>query len=157
VKSQASFATYSLVKTDKEKIEDMRIIRNDCRLFMTNNQNEISKSEQEKWFNELDNNYLIPFVFYKYFGLTAQEPIGYAIIKNEKDSVWLTGGLISSYRGKGIGKLLFEMIVEKAKKYNKKIMLDVLKTNINAISLYTKIGFVLSSENEKVFIMEYLV
>lgn len=45
-------------------------------------------------------------------------------------------------RGKGIGNFLLRNVIEEAKKKNcKRIILDVLKTNVPAINLYKKMGF----------------
>lgn len=137
-----------LVETSEDKIEIMRLIRNDCRMYMTNNQNLISPDEQKEWFaNKPDT--IIPFILYENI-----EPIGYAIIKIDGDSALLTGGLIESARGLGHGKDLFSMLINKSIEMEKSPTLEVLKTNARAIKTYKSLGFKIMRENDSIFIME---
>lgn len=59
-------------------------------------------------------------------------------------------GLLSEYRGKGLGSRLLERTIEHAHIKNgiEKVELEVLESNINAIQLYSKYGF--SQEGRKV-------
>jgi GNAT superfamily N-acetyltransferase len=138
----------NLLETTNNTIEVMRIIRNDCRLFMTNNQNPISQKQQEEWFLNKPET-IIPFILYE-----GIEPIGYAIIKIDGNDAILTGGLIESARGLGHGKKLFQMLIDKSKEMNKNPKLEVLKTNNRAIKTYKNLGFKIKDNNDFVFFME---
>ena len=50
----------------------------------------------------------------------------------------------STFRGKGIGKALLQELLNWAEqnRYIEKVSLGVFSTNINAISLYKKMGFI---------------
>ena len=59
-----------------------------------------------------------------------------------KHSAYIVMGILSSYTGKGIGKLLFNSGEEWAKKHNvTRLELTVMTHNVNAIKLYEKVGF----------------
>lgn len=51
-------------------------------------------------------------------------------------------GLLSAYRGQGLGSSLLEKTLEKAKEFGlEKVELSVYTSNVNAIALYRKFGF----------------
>ncbi len=82
---------------------------------------------------------------YEYYTAFYEElPVGYLSIKPETEHLFLSKiYLLSSYRGKGIGKTMMQFITEKAKNYNfSKIRLTVNKYNVNSIKVYEKMGFV---------------
>ncbi|MDA3809259.1 MAG: N-acetyltransferase [Spirochaetaceae bacterium] len=60
-------------------------------------------------------------------------------------------GLIREFRKKGIGSQLLKRTINHAKVYNgiEKVELEVFKSNINAISLYERSGFVFEGERVK--------
>lgn len=52
-------------------------------------------------------------------------------------------GLLANYRGQGLGSLLLNKTLEKAKEFGlEKVELNVYTTNTNAIALYKKVGFI---------------
>lgn len=60
-------------------------------------------------------------------------------------------GLLSEYRGKGLGSRLLEIAIEHAQSKNaiEKVELEVFESNADAISLYNKYGFVLEGRREQ--------
>lgn len=82
---------------------------------------------------------------FEYFLITYEKkPVGYISIKKETESLFLSKiYVLSSYRGKKIGKAAMTFIEEKAKDYQlKSIRLTVNINNTNAIKAYEKLGFV---------------
>jgi GNAT superfamily N-acetyltransferase len=136
------------VKTLKD-LEILRKIRNSCRLFMTNNQNEITKEQQIEWFINKDSK-TIPYVF-----LVDSLPVGYGLIAyKDLGRPWLSGGLLENYRGKGYGKILFQSLVGNCKsKKDPNVYLDVFKDNIPAIETYQKIGFDITESKKDRYVM----
>lgn len=52
-------------------------------------------------------------------------------------------GIVSDYRGQGIGTRLLEAVLKQAKEFGlEKVELNVYTSNTNAIGLYKKLGFV---------------
>ena len=104
--------------TTLDEVEELRKLRNECRLFMTRNTNEISKSEQLDWYNLLDkdNNKLYLLKGIEGGGFTPS--LGYGVIRKEHNNITLSGGLSENDRNKGLGKDLFKLLLTEAKKFN---------------------------------------
>lgn len=118
---------------------EVRVIRNDCRKFMTNDQSYISVFKQVWWY------------FFKYktsndkcYVLYEKKPIGYGFIHNG----FLSLGIIRSYRGKGAGRVLLKFLMESSSK------LEVFKKNKRAIKLYRSEGFKTYKRTEKTLLMK---
>lgn len=59
-----------------------------------------------------------------------------------------------AYQGKGLGKQVLQSVIAQGKSQQLKISLSVLKQN-PAFHLYQRLGFVLVSEDEKSYYLEY--
>ena len=82
---------------------------------------------------------------FEYFLITYEkQPVGYISIKKEAETLFLSKiYVLSSYRGKKIGKAAMAFVEEKAKNYRlKRIRLTVNINNTNAIKAYERLGFV---------------
>ena len=141
-----SYCLYELKLADQTSLEDLRVIRNECRLFMTNNTNIISEIDQMEWFSTLKPN-TKPYVFYM-----NGDPIGYALTVTNNNITIISGGLSDKLRNHGVGKELFRSIISVC--LTETIRLEVLKTNQRAIKTYDSLGFTTIGENENVFYME---
>jgi ribosomal protein S18 acetylase RimI-like enzyme len=60
-----------------------------------------------------------------------------------------------AFQGQGIGRKVIEDIIEKARKENKKIELQVFKINTRAKKLYQELGFTVTGETELHYQMRY--
>lgn len=139
-----------------QDLETLRNIRNDCRCFMTRSTKEISKEDQEVWFNFIDKNKTKPFLFQEvYDGVLVCSPIGYGLVRIENDCVLISGGLNKAYRGRGFGNILFNLLIIESKKFNLPIKLEVLKSNTVAVHLYKKLGFEKVKESDTIYEMIY--
>lgn len=145
-----------LLKVQNEyDVEQLRLIRNECKNFMTRNTSEITKEQQQNWYNNLDKENNELFLLNAVHHGVAAEPIGYGYIRVENGSVLLTGGLLKTQRGKGYGYILFDYLVKNSKKFDLPIKLEVLKTNTVAFAVYSKLGFKFKDDDGKVIKMEY--
>lgn len=82
---------------------------------------------------------------FEYFLITYEAvAVGYISIKKEAVSLFLSKiYVLSSYRGKKIGKSAMIFVEEKAKSYQlKSIRLTVNINNTNSIKAYEKLGFI---------------
>ena len=140
---------------DESEIEQLRLIRNACKNFMTRHTNEISKEQQLEWYKNIDKNFNKLYLLYDVIHGVALTTIGYGYIRVEDGAVLLTGGLIESQRGKGYGSILFNYLVKNSKVFNLPIKLELLKTNMVAFSIYNKIGFRVIGDDGKIIKMEY--
>ena len=113
---------------------------------------EFTKEEQIKWYNSIKvkKDYLI-------WGITCDNiPVGVCGLKNIKKKEGEYWGYIGekSYWGKGIGKMMMNMIIDKARELKlKKIYLKILLENYRAINLYRKFNFVTTDNQKDVAIM----
>jgi len=148
--SASPYLTYRPVASD-EDIETMRCIRNLCRQFMTRHRNEITQAEQLRWWQHLDHGQVRCYLF-DYEGIA----IGYGLIKMERLSpcgeeiVWLTGGLLPAYRGKGLGEQLFRQLIYLS---SRRPWLEVRRENERARKLYEKLGFHVMEVTDEVLTM----
>jgi len=147
---------YSLTEIDSEfKLENLRIIRNECREYMTRYNDEISKQQQRQWFDSLDKTKIFPYLFLENYYGACLTFIGYGMIQLENGVSSLSAGLSKNNQGMGLGKILFENLIEKSKEMNcASIELEVLKTNIRAYKLYEKLGFKVANENDNIYHMK---
>lgn len=118
---------------------EVRKIRNECRLFMTNYTNEISISNQLKWYfnvykNENKKGNIETFIF-KFNNKNA----GFGLIQKKSNNYWITGGLSESQRGRGLGEKLFLELLNRIP--SNEVWLEVIDTNIAAKRIYAKLGF----------------
>jgi ribosomal protein S18 acetylase RimI-like enzyme len=135
--------------------EELRVIRNECRNYMTRNTDIISKEQQFEWWNKLNTNLHKLYLVYKVFNGVACVSVGYGYIRIEDGVVLLTGGLIEQDRGKGYGKQLFSTLLENAKQFNLPIELELLKTNTKAFVVYNSLGFRVVGDDGNIIKMEY--
>ena len=148
------FLLFSLVDNES-KAESVRKIRNQCRNYMTRNNNYISKTNQKKWFHSSIGAFETFLVGAIEDGVIYIE-VGYGLIKIEPNIFYLTAALVPTYRGMGHGNEIFNFLIKRCKSINpgKKILLEVKSDNFNAIKLYRKLGFITINEDEFLTVME---
>ena len=130
-----------------QDLNALRILRNECREFMTRYKEIISYNQQVEWYSKLDLSKNILFLLKR-----ENTPVGYGYIRSDNKEVLLTGGLCSIERDKGYGKVLFSLLVEKSKSFQLPIRLEVLKNNNRAFSLYRRLGFdILREDNYNIY------
>jgi ribosomal protein S18 acetylase RimI-like enzyme len=130
-----------------EQAEVMRVIRNTCREFMTNDRSEISVERQLEWFQSIkDDPFTVPFLF-RPDGFEA--PIGYGLLRSVEHKLearwWLSGGLLPEWRGKGYGKVLFGELARLVHQLKQPAWLTVWEDNKPAVRTYESLGFVAES------------
>lgn len=112
-----------------------------------------TKEDQLKWYESIKGrrDYLIWGV------LCENNPIGVCGIKNIKEKTGEYFGYIGEKQlwGRGLGKLMMKEIENWVKEQTNinVITLKVLKDNLIAISLYSRMGYILISEDERFLLM----
>lgn len=88
---------------------------------------------------ELNHRFSIPLVV-----KSGQKVIGYTCLWHIYDQIEIANFAVSpEFRGKGIGKIMMERVLSEAKKRGcLSVMLSVRKSNLTALNLYAKSGFV---------------
>ena len=139
--------------TTPTEAEMLRVIRNQCKDFMTRTTTEITFEQQQEWFKTAYKKYELYLVYAVEYGACIVDA-GYGLIHLNEGEYLLTGGLVPSYRDKGLGSNLFKFLIDNCNK-QLPIRLEVLKTNVRALKTYEKLNFTTVNENEKVYFMEY--
>lgn len=128
--------------TTLEDAQRMRVIRNQCRTFMTRDPREITEEDQATWWHrlaEMDRTGLEAYLFFEE-PTGDVEPVGYGIVRWPPGELpLLTGGLIPEARGLGYGRELFRWLMARV---DGPCRLEVLLSNTTARVLYAKLGFV---------------
>lgn len=126
----------------------MRRVRNECREFMTSNTSEIGKFEQFTWWLRVGRSrdwriYLL---------WNNDQPVGYGILRRKGCQWWVTGGLVESSRGIGLGRFLFSELLRLAD--SPTAYLEVRISNTKALNLYRSLGFrFINSKDEDTLVM----
>ena len=139
--------------TTPTEAEMLRVIRNQCKDFMTRTTTEITFEQQQEWFKTAYKKYELYLVYAVEYGACIVDA-GYGLIHLNEGEYLLTGGLVPSYRDKGLGSNLFKFLIDNCNK-QLPIRLEVLKTNVRALKTYEKLNFTTVYENEKIYFMEY--
>ena len=139
--------------TTPTEAEMLRVIRNQCKDFMTRTTTEITFEQQQEWFKTAYKKYELYLVYAVEYGACIVDA-GYGLIHLNEGEYLLTGGLVPSYRDKGLGSNLFKFLIDNCNK-QLPIRLEVLKTNVRALKTYEKLNFTTVNENERVYFMEY--
>jgi ribosomal protein S18 acetylase RimI-like enzyme len=114
----------------------MRGIRNECRGYMTNNTSHITVRQQSEWWGKVkhDPSWLLYLLYHH------DVAVGYGIVRIRDGQHWVTGGLIASARGHGLGRFLFARLTEIASA-DHCAYLEVRRDNHRAINLYSTLGY----------------
>ncbi|MEO9873142.1 N-acetyltransferase family protein [Ekhidna sp.] len=87
--------------------------------------------------------------------MNNNQPVGYGHLDPEDGITWLGICVAERFRGKGIGKLIMNELIKSAKRMEvEEIQLSVDSDNNEAIQLYVRFGFRLSSVEENIRFMK---
>ena len=139
--------------TTSNEAEMLRVIRNQCKSYMTRNTSEITPEEQLEWFKTAYKKYELYIAYAVEYGACIVDA-GYGLIHLNEKEYMLTGGLVPEYRDKGLGTILFKFLIDNCNKQIP-IRLEVLKDNLRALKTYERLNFTTTGETDKIFIMEY--
>ena len=139
--------------TTSNEAEMLRVIRNQCKDYMTRNTSEITPEEQLEWFKTAYKKYELYIAYAVEYGACIVDA-GYGLIHLNEKEYMLTGGLVPEYRDKGLGTILFKFLIDNCNKQIP-IRLEVLKDNLRALKTYERLNFTTTSETDKIFTMEY--
>ena len=139
--------------TTSNEAEMLRVIRNQCKDYMTRNTSEITPEEQLEWFKTAYKKYELYIAYAVEYGACIVDA-GYGLIHLNEKEYMLTGGLVPEYRDKGLGTNLFKFLIDNCNKQIP-IRLEVLKDNLRALKTYERLNFTTTGETDKIFIMEY--
>jgi ribosomal protein S18 acetylase RimI-like enzyme len=139
--------------TTAAEAENLRVIRNQCREYMTRSTEFITPEQQQEWFKSAFRKYDLYLVYGIEHGVCVVDA-GFGVVHKNENEFLLTGGLIAEYRDKGLGKIIFKFLIDQCHK-SLPIRLEVLKKNVRAMKTYKNLNFDVIGENDTIFFMEY--
>ena len=139
--------------TTPAEAENLRVVRNQCREYMTRSTDFITPEQQQEWFKTAFRKYDLYIAYAIEHGVCIVDA-GFGVVHKNEDEFLLTGGLVPEYRDKGMGKLVFKFLVDQCHK-SLPIRLEVLKTNTRAYKTYEGLNFSITGENDNLYFMEY--
>jgi ribosomal protein S18 acetylase RimI-like enzyme len=139
--------------TTPAEAENLRVIRNKCREYMTRSTDYITPEQQEEWFKTAFRKYDLYIAYAIEHGVCLVDA-GFGVVHKNEDEFLLTGGLLPEYRDMGLGKVIFKFLIDQCHK-SLPIRLEVLKDNTRALKTYQALNFTITNENEKIYFMEY--
>lgn len=116
-----------------EDVERLRVLRNECRKFMTGDTKTISKKAQAAWWAAAPRRAWL-------FGDDA-----FAYIKREGGRNWITLGITKKARGEGLGTLIYYTL--------RPCWARIHKDNIASLRAAQKAGYRTVEETEKEWIL----
>lgn len=139
-----------------EQAQEIALVRNSGRDFMTKDQAEISPERQAQWFAHTYVQANHEGRLFAFVGYDGAEAVAYGLVKRDGDDFWLTGVVAPEAQGNGYGRELFKFLTEFALHRAPAAMLDVLKTNTKAQKLYQSLGYTEVGEKGEVIVMRKL-
>ena len=139
--------------TSEADSQMLRNVRNQCREFMTRHSDFITEEQQKEWFKDAHKKYELYIAYTVEYGAIIYE-VGFGVIHKCDDCFMLTGGLTPDSRGQGFGKKVFKFLMDQCHK-SLPIRLELLKNNTAAFKTYKKLGFEVTSEDNRLIYMEY--
>jgi RimJ/RimL family protein N-acetyltransferase len=128
----------------------VRCIRNECRLFLTNDTGYISIPRQIYWY----------FTYYRKAARTGiycifiarnniSQPVGYGALHLADRHLLVTECVAEKYRGQGWGFLILKKLINIAGREKLPLIAEIRATNKISIALHKKCGFILDATKVK--------
>lgn len=138
----------------------LRVIRNECRKFMTRDTSKIGLWRQFNWFYKI---YLVnkrKGLITAYLGILDDKPVAYGLIRYENGKPIISEGTAKKYRGKGIGKTLLRFLTKEASKINgqvgrSSVFAETLEISTHAREVFRQLGYVEKRKTNGIVYMQH--
>ena len=145
---RGEFMDYKLIKSSNDDIEKLIDYK---KKTIFEYAKDLSENEINKINNYVKNN--VPKLLNNYFNIVVDNKVVGCLLLTDKDDGILLDEIYleEKYRNKGIGTNIIKEVINN----NDIIYLWVYKENVQAISLYKKLGFNVIEETESRYYMKY--
>ena len=145
---RGEFMDYKLIKSSNDDIEKLIDYK---KKTIFEYAKDLSENEINKINNYVKNN--VPKLLNNYSNIVVDDKVVGCLLLTDKDDGTLLDEIYleEKYRNKGIGTNIIKEVINN----NDIIYLWVYKENVQAISLYKKLGFVVIEETESRYYMKY--
>lgn len=130
--------------TTLDQAQELRVLRNECREFMTGSVAEISEERQRVFFAGR----IATGQVHAWLLLQNGRAAAYAILRPADDgALWMSCGVAGKARGNGLGTLTVNLVTAMGHHLNPKapVRLEVWRTNLRARRVYVKAGYVMEA------------
>lgn len=87
---------------------------------------------------------------------TAGQAVGVVSVEEHPNHIFLAEiQLLPKYQGRGIGTKILQGVLQRSARLKKPLRLQVLHKNDGAKRLYEKLGFLVSGNTDRHYLMEY--
>lgn len=121
------------------ELEHLRTLRNECRLFMTSHQEELTQEDQIKFATILSDKANHWAYIFAERDAVDNTPVGFTYTRRSDDGrLLVTFGLAQRARGRGLGRFLLGHALDAA---HEDLHSEVLATNTESYNLHRTLGF----------------
>lgn len=124
--------------------QELRVLRNECREFMTGSTAEISEARQRVFFGT----HIVPGLVHAWLLRRDGKAVAYTLLRPAEDgALWMSCGVAAAARGSGLGTLAVSLVTAMGHHLNPKapVRLQVWVSNTRARRCYVKAGYVTES------------
>lgn len=144
------------VVTTLDQAQELRVLRNECRAFMTRDTSEISEEQQAEFFTGR----IQPGAVKAFLLREDGRAVAYAILRPAGDgTLWMSCGVTGDARGRGLGTVVVRLATTAGLDAGQPVRLEVWAGNEPAVRAYEKAGYVTESVQERggrvLKVMEY--
>lgn len=137
--------TVELVETP-EQAEALRRLRNQCRVFMTNDTRRVGKARQRRFYRAQ----IAPGTVRAFLARGEDgQPVAYGLLRAAEGFWWLSCGVAAHARGRGAGTALVRLVTAAGLNTGRPVRLEVWADNDRAVHVYEKAGYVAEAQAER--------
>ena len=132
----------------QDDVEELRVIRNSGRQWMTRDTSEIAPEQQRAWWEHLDHAGTKVYLF-----RIAETSIGYGLIRLERGRVWCSLAVLPRYQGHGYGTQIYQYLALSQPQWD--VYAEILADNTPSIRACLSAGFQVSTILDKHAVLVY--
>lgn len=133
--------------TTPEDAEQIRLIRNEGRIWMTRDTSEISAEQQQVWWAERD-----PQTCWIWLLVDGGITVGYGMLRLEADQWWCSVAVLPEHWSKGYGTKIYKYL---ALRNEQSTWAEILADNPRSIKAALRAGYQLAWMTDKHAVMRF--
>lgn len=122
--------------------QELRRLRNKCRLSMTRDTRRVGRDAQREFFGSQ----IAPGAVRAFLLRRDAEPVAYSLLRAAEGCWWLSCGVAGAHRSKGYGTVVVRLATTAGLDTGLPVRLEVWADNERAVHVYEKAGYVVASE-----------
>jgi ribosomal protein S18 acetylase RimI-like enzyme len=131
-----------------DQAEELRLLRNECREYMTGDTAEIAPRQQKQFLDQQ----IRPGRVHAWLLRVEGDAAGYALLRpGNRGELWMSCGVAAAQRGRGLGVLTVDLVTAMARHINPRrpVRLQVWQDNEPAVRAYRRAGYLTEETAER--------